>query len=465
MPPELALLLCSGFVLGLLRLDRKGGSEVSSAMWIPTLWMLLIASKPLGVWFGSISDAADSEGSPLDRSVLIGLLCMGLILLARRRFDWARVMREHVWLLLLLSWALVSVLWSEAPFICFKRWMRELVAVIMGFLVLTESVPAKALQTIIRRTVYVLVPFSLLLIKYYPRYGVAYGQFSGEQMWVGVTLQKNSLGRLCLISVFFLVWTLARRWQGLEISRRRYQPYGEVVVLVLALVLMKGPSNMAYSATATASLALGLTIFASLQWMKKHGKSLAVMAILTVLAVIMAIGIATPLVGGATLAGFTSTLGRDATFTGRTEIWASLVPDVAREPILGAGFGGFWTPETRESHQIGEAHNGYLDMVLQLGVVGLLLLVAFLLSSCRKAHRALAYDYDWATFGISLCLMASVHNISESSFDSFTKHLMAVILFLTLTLSPAGLNRSTLESIHGVPNLDVVPKKDVVAEC
>jgi exopolysaccharide production protein ExoQ len=164
------------------------------------------------------------------------------------------------------------------------------------------------------------------------------------------------------------------------------------------------------------------------------------------------------------LAGLTSTLGRDTTFTGRTEIWASLIPDVAREPMLGAGFGGFWTPETRESHRIGEAHNGYLDEVLQLGVVGLFLLALFLLASCRKALRALAYDYDWATFGISLFLMAAVHNISESSFNSFTTHLMAVVLFLALSFSSIGMNANSLEPVHDAPNQDSVPKRDVAAD-
>jgi len=456
MPPQLALLLCTAFVLFLLRLDRKQVGAVSSAMWIPTLWMLLIASKPLGVWFGSVSDTADTEGSPLDRSFLIATLCVGLVLLARRRFDWSKVMREHVWLMLLLGWALVSLLWSESPFICFKRWIRELVAVIMGCLVLTEPAPAKAVQTIIRRTVYILIPFSILLIKYYPRYGVAYGQFSGEQMWVGVTLQKNSLGRLCLISVFFLIWTLVRRWQGREIHGSKWQPYAEIMVIAQALFLMKGPNNMAYSATATASLALGIATFGSLLWMKKRGKFLAAGTALAVLAVILAIGITTPLVGGTTLAGFTSTLGRDATFTGRTEIWASLVPDVVQQPILGASFGGFWTAETRENHQIGEAHNGYLDMALQLGAVGVLLLMLFLLSSCRKAHRALANDYDWATFGISLLLMAAVHNISESSFHSFTTHLMAVVLFLVLSLPSAMVEPSSLDPVNCASNQDVV---------
>jgi exopolysaccharide production protein ExoQ len=464
MPSELALLLCTGFALVLLRLDRNQDGEVSPAVWIPTLWLLLIASKPLCIWFGSVSDDPDTEGSALDRNVLVVLLCFGLAVLRRRRFKWSDVMREHVWLILMLGWALVSVAWSGSPFVCFKRWIRESVAIVMGFVVLSEQEPAKALQTVIRRSVYILVPFSLLLIKYYPRYGVAYGQFSGEQMWVGVTLQKNSLGRLCLISVFFLIWTLIRRWRGLERSGSKYQPYGEIMVLAVALFLLKGPNSMAYSATAAASLGLGFAVFGSLLWLKKHGKTLPAKLVLTALCVILGVGVVTPLVGGKNLAGLTGNLGRDATFTGRTEIWASLMPDLAREPIAGAGFACFWTPETRESHQIGEAHNGYLDVILQLGVIGLVLLVLFLLSSCRKAHNALVHDHDWAAFGICMFLMAAVHNISESSFNSFTTHLMAVLLFLTLCFSSTAVNRRRHEPTDDALNLDAVSKQDVAVE-
>ena len=48
MPRQLALLLCTAFVLFLLRLERRQSAGVSAALWIPTLWMLAIASKPLG---------------------------------------------------------------------------------------------------------------------------------------------------------------------------------------------------------------------------------------------------------------------------------------------------------------------------------------------------------------------------------------------------------------------------------
>jgi hypothetical protein len=100
---------------------------------------------------------------------------------------------------------LSSIFWSDMPFISFKRWVKELVAVVMTFFVLSESDPRKALQSIFRRTIYILIPFSYILINYFPEYGREYGRWSGGQMWIGVALQKNGLGRLCVFSAFFSV--------------------------------------------------------------------------------------------------------------------------------------------------------------------------------------------------------------------------------------------------------------------
>src|SRR3989304_5890046 len=201
MPPQLALIICIIFVLWLLHLERKQAPNVSRVLWIPTIWMLSIASKPFGVWF--MSAGADAEaGSPLDRAFLSVILCLGLLILASRKFSWSRAIKENSWLMLLVSYLLVSILWSDIPFISFKRWIREVVAVVMAFIVMTERNPRQALESILRRTVYVLIPFSLVLINYYSAYGRVYGRWSGELMWGGVTTQKNGLGRLCLISVF-----------------------------------------------------------------------------------------------------------------------------------------------------------------------------------------------------------------------------------------------------------------------
>ncbi len=164
MPPFFALILCTLFVFSLLRLERQRSSEVSGAAWIPTLWLLLIAGKPLGVWFGT-AGAAES-GSPLDRLVLSTLLCIGVAALVKRQFAFAAALRANCWLLLLIGYMLLSTLWSEITFIALKRCVRETIVVIMAFVILSEADPRQALESVLRRSTYVLIPSSLLLIKY-----------------------------------------------------------------------------------------------------------------------------------------------------------------------------------------------------------------------------------------------------------------------------------------------------------
>ena len=147
-------------------------------------------------------------------------------------------------------------------------------------------------------------------------------------------------------------------------------------------------------------------------------------------------------------------LGRDESLTGRTEIWAGLLPFVGKRPILGSGYGVLWTPAVVEaSTGAGEAHSGYLEVILQLGLVGLFLTVMFLVSSTRKAATLLAQDYDWGSLTLCFLIMAAIHNISESSFDSFQRQLMAVVLFLSV-MSAAAITSWRNESES--QNLDAI---------
>ena len=165
---------------------------------------------------------------------------------------------------------------------------------------------------------------------------------------------------------------------------------------------------------------------------------LPVGAVTVILGALFGLGVITPFMGGATVTGFTSTLGRDDTLTGRTEIWAGVLPYVRRAPFLGSGFGVFWTPEIQAEQQIGEAHNGYLEVVLHLGGMGLLLTSMFVLSCGRKFQRILSYDFDWGSLCLCMLLMALLHNITETSINSFTTHLTALVLFLAVAVPAAA---------------------------
>jgi exopolysaccharide production protein ExoQ len=444
MPSSLALLLCVGFVWYILKLERHESTQVSGAVWIPILWILAIASKPLGDWF--LSEASDIEsGSPLDRYFLSLLLCVGIWVLSRRGFDWGRALRENFWVAILIAFMFVSILWSNVPFMSFKRWIRELTAIVMAFVVVSEVSPRQALECVLRRSFYILVPFSILLIKFYAYYGRAYDGTTGEVMWIGVTTHKNSLGRLCIVAAMFLAWAVYRKW-----SHRKDSPgdkwlmYADAVVFLMVCLLLRGPGG-AYSATASVVFFLGLAVYFFILKLRRWRITLGG-AWTALLCAIVMIGILLPVLGRdkAIAGGAANLLGRDATLTGRTDIWGWFVPIALKRPILGTGFGGFWTTEMVELHQEASVHNGYLNTWLQLGVVGLFFTGMFYLSSCSRAQRLLTQDFDWAALWMCYLIMSAVHNWTETSISSFTAHMTAVLLFLYVVI-PRGEGKRPLE--------------------
>lgn len=433
MNPQLALLLCTIFVIFLLRIEKKQTPEVSFALWVPTIWILSIGSKPLSSWIGW---GFDSGGSRVDQIFLLGLLFVGIGVLANRKFNLAAALRNNPWVALLICYMFVSIIWSDIPFTSFKRWIREVLALIMAFIVLSERDPQKALEQIFKRTIYILISFSPVLIKYFPEYGREYSVWAGSLSWTGVALQKNGLGRLCLIAVFFLIWTLVRRWEKGVNSNEKLNVIADVCVLMIALWLLKGPPG-GYSATAILTLVVGIASFFSLFWIKKHGVFLELeMKLLSVVIVlIFCFGVATPMLGKLKFGeNITYALGRDNTLTARTEIWEDLIPVAMQRPLLGHGFGGFWTPLKKSIYPAQEAHNGYLEILLELGFVGLLLFFVFILWCCRKARKIIRYDFYWASLWICFILMAVIHNISEGSLNAFANHLTASMLFLSFSV-------------------------------
>lgn len=434
---SIALLICTIFVLFLLRLERRQSPEATVALWIPTLWMLVIASKPLAIWFQSGGTTIE-EGSELDRAFLTVLLCLGLIILAKRKFNWSNAIKENIWLMLLIGYMLVSCFWSDNSFVSLKRWSRELIAVVMAFVVATEPYPRKSLESLFRRIVYILIPFSYILIQYFSEYGRKYVHHQGIQMWIGVTTHKNQLGQLCLFAAFFLIWTIIRRQRARDNPVVKYQTYLEVFIIILTFWIIGGPQHsVTYSATSTLAFAVGLVMLIGLFWNKKRGTMLGPKVLIALIVFIFIYGTVTPMIGKLSLMDISSTLGREETLTGRTDVWAQLFPVAMTRPILGFGYGGFWNTTTREVFDITEAHNGYLGVILELGFVGLLLSSIFLLSSVRKAQEVMTQDFDWGALWICYLLMIPVHNIAESSLNTFTYLLTAVILFLTVSSTRA----------------------------
>lgn len=434
MPPILALILCTIFVLFLLRLDYKQYPNASAALWIPTICFLLQTSKPLGIWFGA-GGATMEEGSALDRVVLSILLCLGVIVVVKRKYNIADSLKKNYWVTLFLIMTLFSVLWSDMPFVSFKRWIKMLIPLVMAFVIATEVDSFKAIQSLVRRTIYIHIPFSYILINYYPLLGREYGRWSGGLMWVGVSSQKNGLALLCMFAMFYFIWTYIRRRDGSETKVTGYQTYVEIFIFLLALWLFLGPNHtLTYSATSAVILIIGTATLFLFKWLRKYNVIPGSNVLTIIVIMIIIYGTATPFVGGLMVYDPSSTLGRDESLTGRTEIWSYLIPYALSHPILGHGFGGFWTDAMREATS-SHAHNGYLDTILDIGFIGLFFLSMFLIANCRKARNLMTLDFHWGIFWFSFLMISVIHNIAESSITSISGLMPTILLFMMMSFT------------------------------
>ncbi|GAB4091707.1 O-antigen ligase family protein [Flaviaesturariibacter terrae] len=155
--------------------------------------------------------------------------------------------------------------------------------------------------------------------------------------------------------------------------------------------------------------------------------------------VIIAVGIIVPYLDK--IRGTTSTpLGvnnRDMTFTGRTGVWEILRDDLAEQHRMteGFGYGGYWLTQDEYNpyshiHELewwpGQGHNGYMDILVNTGIIGLVLVVFFLLRMVASIFRRASFDEPVLYF---IPLIVLINNITEASLFR-EKHLYFVLLCL-----------------------------------
>src|SRR6266536_851926 len=224
-PPIVALFLTVAFVVFLFRRDIRERPDVTSALWVPLIWFRIICSRQVSEWLNTFGLHAGAitleEGSPLDRCIYLGLIAAGTYVLSKRHVQVSEIIRQNQWLTIFFIYCFLAIFWSDFPFVAFKRWIKVLGHPIMALIVLTEPDPLEALTRLMKRCAYVIVPISILFIKYYPQLGRSYDEWSGLPINNGIAVGKNQLGADCLIVGFFFFWYLLQTWQGERNTRRR----------------------------------------------------------------------------------------------------------------------------------------------------------------------------------------------------------------------------------------------------
>jgi O-antigen ligase len=325
----------------------------------------------------------------------------------------------------------LSIGWSDHPEVAFKRWIKCLGDFVMILIVLTDPEPSAALKRLLSRLSFVLLPASVLLIKYYPDLGRSYAlHWEGTQFFTGVALDKNTFGMVCL------VLGLATAWRFLQElgNPRGARKYGVLVahgaVLAMDFWLLSIVNSMtSLSCFLLAGSIMGATIFV------KSARRPGMVHLMVAAGVALSFSVLFLNLGEL----FLSSVGRDPTLTGRTELWHQLL-GMKINPILGTGFESFWLGTRLETlwsiywWHPNEAHNGYLEVFLNLGWMGLALLSAVIITGYRNVVRMLAWDAEDGRLRLAYFVVGVTYNFTEAAIR--TMSLVWILFMLSIIAHP-----------------------------
>lgn len=409
----IATILASIVIIGLFVLDRDGEARTSKALWIPSIYLLLICSRPVSSWLGVTPPDAAMYGdgiysSPIDQFVSLGLLALGLMTLIARKRKVGLLLRGSGPIVLFYSYAALSILWSDFPYFTFKHWIKAVEDVVIVLIVWTDGDPVMAVKRILTRAGFILIPLSLLFCKYYPNLGRSFNK-DWETIYNGVADTKNSLGIICLIFGLASLWCFLGVYGEHKSRARGRHLLAHSIQLGIVIVLL----GMSHSMTASVNLVLAGTVMILV---KRRSGANATRVHLIVAAVVCSALI--PLFVAPSLV---ESLGRDATFSGRTVIW-HILPTFVRFPWLGAGYETFLSgPRLVQLKAIidktfQEAHNGYLEVWLNLGWIGVWLFALLLLAGYRNAVAAYRRDPAVGSLRLAFFTAVIIEGLTEAPF-------------------------------------------------
>lgn len=349
-------------------------------------------------------DVEDIGTSNIGNQIIYSLLFLTSVfsLLPKGR-EMISFLKGEKFFTLFLLWCLLSIIWSDFSFVSFKRVFQFFAIVTVILAVLLHS---PSLDEILKSFKYIFsiyIILSFLAVLFVPE---AIDHRMGA--WKGLTLQKNLLGQASLVSI--IIWFHAFRSPSSLVGK-----FFSFLMLSISLVLLFGAkSSTALIAFTILTIAALLFLIDDLCKPIGFGRAFSTFAILSCLGIIISVVLLAPNLTDSILGSF----GKDITFTGRSALWADTFEEAKKHLLLGTGFQGFWVIENvnvLDLYEIytwlpNQAHNGYLDILNEMGLVGIslfFLMIIFYFRNLLKLNK----PHFWKWFFIA----AIIINATEST--------------------------------------------------
>jgi exopolysaccharide production protein ExoQ len=370
-----------------------------------TLFFGLVAFVLTGALWRLFSGTTDgSLDGDFRTQVILAFLYAGVLLFAVKDFRWTS------WLMLrtpalcgLLVVAGLSFLWAEKPDLVFRRSISLLGTSLFGVVLAAQFTFDEQLRTL--RGVFRLAATAcLVLLAVAPSYAMASDYGGGAAR--GIFTHKNLFGAAMALGIL-VEWYLAES-RGLA----RVTRYVALCLYPVLLVLSHSATSVV---TVTATLGI-LWLFEKFHRRYQIPLPVLMLFFLGLVVCVSLFGIDASL--------FTEMLGRSSDLTGRTDLWKSVGEMILAHPLLGFGISGFWGGASTESYAVESyigwsptySHNGYLEILLSLGMVGMGLFLIFLWTGLHRALRLAEHKISKQDlWPLAFFVFFIIHNLAECS--------------------------------------------------
>lgn len=326
--------------------------------------IIQVLNKAAGVAIDGVN------GDPKMQILWSAIYIITLLLTVSRWKQFIHVASRNKLLLLLIGIALISFLWSAAPQVTLRRSVALVGTTLFGMYLATRYNP-KELLRLIAWTFAIGAVLSVIFALALPQYGLQ--PYSGTLTWRGIYRHKNLLGRLMALNAVVLLLLLP------TIRRNRWLVWAAIGLSVGLLLLSQTKG--------------GLVSFVILLILLPIYKALRLNYTLMLPFLIIVLNAAGVIIMWLVnnLEPLLTSIGKDITLSSRTPLWEAVIHKIQERPLLGYGYSGFWLGWQGESAYIWQiewnapnAHNGILDVWVDLGLVGLIVfLLGFFVTFIR----------------------------------------------------------------------------------
>jgi exopolysaccharide production protein ExoQ len=243
--------------------------------------------------------------------------------------------------------------------------------------------------------------------------------------WHGVFTNKNQLGRMSTLGVAaYLAWPRQPRWRKVA----------AVLCGIVIGILAQSASSVGYLVI----ICVAVIASAALKW-KPRPRKVAIVAGTAIALVAVSTAMLNP-VRTMTL------IGKDPTMTGRVGLWKLSLGAVEQQPLKGYGYRAFWSSKSAVARPIRQelnwdaphSHDGYIEVALALGLVGLMTYILVIAGICRRGVVLfMGGSGNYRTWPLVYLLFMSIYQVTESTMITGNTIFWILLVWLACVLPPA----------------------------